>query len=144
MTEKTTNELKKFLADNYALYIKLHNYHYNVTGPQFMPLHQGFESAYTELTTAIDDVAERIRQLGEKVDITLKNIDSWKSISDPDHNKSAEDMVKDIIVSLETMVKSAKDIESTASETGDIATSDLMTQRISVMEKNIWLLKSCF
>ncbi|MCB9359611.1 DNA starvation/stationary phase protection protein [Candidatus Woesearchaeota archaeon] len=137
-----TKELSIFLADNYALYIKLHNYHYNVTGPQFFPIHEGLEKAYTELTTAIDDVAERIRQLGSKVDVTLKNIDSLKTISDPDCNKSAGDMVKDVIESLKSMVKSAKEIESKASDSGDIATSDLMTQRISIMEKNIWLLES--
>lgn len=135
-------ELKRFLADNYALYIKLHNYHYNVTGPQFLQLHQAFEDQYTELTTAIDDIAERIRQLGEKVDITLGNISELTSVSDPDSSKSGEDMVKDIVETLQSMVKTAKKIESKAADEGDIATSDLMTQRISIMEKNVWLLES--
>jgi starvation-inducible DNA-binding protein len=142
MTSKITDELKKFLADNYALYLKLHNYHYNVKGPGFMAYHLAFEAQYTELTTALDNIAERIRQLDVLVPVTFKELDSLKSIKDPNNRLDAAGMVKDLLESHDAIVKNAKRIMPMAEDAKDYATVDLLTQRISVHEKSAWLLKS--
>lgn len=142
MENKIANDLISFLANNYALYLKLHNYHYNVKGPRFVDLHLLFERQYTELTTAIDDIAERIRQLDVLVPVTFSELNTANSLKDPDMTLKAENMVEDLVTSHNQIIEQAKKILSDAEEANDAATADLITQRLSVLEKNVWMLKS--
>ncbi len=134
--------LSRLLADSYTLYLKTHNYHWNVTGPQFATLHTLFETHYTELALAVDLIAERIRALGFAAPGSYKTFSELSSITEEDDAPNAEDMIKRLVVGQETIVRTAREIFPIAEQAQDEPTADLLTQRMQIHEKNAWMLRS--
>ena len=134
--------LKQALADSYALYLKTQNFHWNVVGPHFRSLHLTFEEQYTDLQTAIDVLAERIRALGEKSPGGFKSFQKLTSISDGDEETDAEDMVAILRDDNQTVVRTLKEALQACDKHGDDATADFLTERIQQHEKNAWMLAS--
>jgi len=134
--------LSRLLADSYTLYLKTHNYHWNVTGPQFNTLHLMFEGQYTELATAVDEIAERIRALGIKAPGSYRDFATMTSIEEADGKESAEEMTRQLAIGQETIVRTAREIFPAADAANDEPTADLLTQRMQIHEKNAWMLRS--
>ena len=134
--------LSRLLADSYTLYLKTHNYHWNVTGPQFNTLHQMFEEQYTELATAVDEIAERIRALGIKAPGSYAEFSSLTSIEEGTGEEPAEDMIRELAIGQETVVRTAREAFPAAADANDEPTADLLTQRMQLHEKNAWMLRS--
>uniref|UniRef100_UPI0040470DA5 Dps family protein n=1 Tax=Rheinheimera sp. TaxID=1869214 RepID=UPI0040470DA5 len=134
--------LSILLADTYTLYLKTHNYHWNVTGPMFQTLHTLFETQYNELALAVDEIAERIRALGEFAPGSYKEYAKLTSIKEADGIPSAEDMIKDLVKGQEAIAKTARSIVPVADHAADEVTLDLLTQRMTVHEKTAWMLRS--
>lgn len=134
--------LSVLLADTYTLYLKTHNYHWNVTGPMFQTLHTLFETQYNELAIAVDDIAERIRALGEFAPGSYKAYAKLTSIQEADGIPSAEEMIKDLVKGQEAIAKTARSIVPVADKASDEVTLDLLTQRMTVHEKTAWMLRS--
>ena len=130
------------LADSYTLYLKTHNYHWNVTGPMFNTLHLMFENQYTELATAVDEIAERIRALGFPAPGSYAAFSALSSIEEATGSPSAEEMIKQLVEGQEAVVRTARGIFPLADEASDEPTADLLTQRMQVHEKNAWMLRS--
>ena len=134
--------LSHLLADSYTLYLKTHNYHWNVTGPQFQSLHEAFEQHYNELATAVDDLAERIRSLGHYAPGSYKAFAELTEIEEEEGHPDAETMVRNLVRSHETVVRSARKAFKPAEDAGDESTCDLLTQRMQTHEKTAWMLRS--
>ncbi len=134
--------LSRLLADSYTLYLKTHNYHWNVEGPQFNTLHTMFETQYTELALAVDEVAERIRALGEPAPGSYKAFAALSSIDEQDGQLSADDMIRDLVSGQEAVVRTARSVFPTVEAANDEPTADLLTQRMQIHEKNAWMLRS--
>lgn len=134
--------LAVLLADTYTLYLKTHNYHWNVTGPMFQTLHTLFETQYNELALAVDEIAERIRALGEFAPGSYKEYAKLTSIKEADGIPSAEEMIKDLVKGQEAIAKTARSIVPVADEASDEVSLDLLTQRMTVHEKTAWMLRS--
>lgn len=134
--------LSVLLADTYTLYLKTHNYHWNVTGPMFQTLHTIFESQYTELAVAVDDIAERIRALGEFAPGSYNAFAKLTTIKEADGIPSAEEMIRDLVKGQEAIAKTARALVKTADDADDEVTLDLLTQRMTVHEKTAWMLRS--
>lgn len=135
-------ELSKLLADSYTLYLKTHNYHWNVTGPFFQTLHVQFEGQYTELALAVDTIAERIRALGHVAPGSYAAFGRLASVKDAEGVPSAMDMVRQLVEGQEAVVRTARSTVKAAEAAGDQATADLATQRLNIHEKNAWMLRS--
>ena len=140
--ETVPKGLSKLLADSYSLYLKTHNYHWNVTGPQFNSLHAMFETQYTELAAAVDEIAERIRALGHLAPGSYTEFAKLSSIKDGDNTKSANEMIKDLAEGQEAVVRTCREIFPAADEAHDEPTADLLTTRMQLHEKNAWMLRS--
>jgi len=136
------DELAKVLADTYTLYLKTHNYHWNVTGPMFNTLHLMFETQYTELWAAVDLIAERIRSLGEFAPGSYAQFAELTSIAEADGIPTAEDMVRDLVKGHEAVARTARAAFAVADDANDQPTADLLTQRLEVHEKTAWMLRS--
>jgi len=134
--------LSRLLADSYTLYLKTHNYHWNVTGPQFNTLHQMFEVQYTELAAAVDEIAERIRALGVRAPGSYSEYARLTSIEEGTGEETAEEMVRQLAVGQETVVRTAREAFPAADAANDEPTADLLTQRMQIHEKNAWMLRS--
>ena len=134
--------LSRLLADSYTLYVKTHNYHWNVTGPLFNTLHQMFEDQYTELATAVDEIAERIRALGEPAPGSYKAFAALTEIEVEDGVHDAEEMIRQLLRGQETVARTARSVIGAAEAANDEPTADLLTQRMQVHEKNAWMLRS--
>ena len=134
--------LSGLLADSYTLYLKTHNYHWNVEGPQFNTLHQMFETQYTELAIAVDDIAERIRALGVKAPGSYSRFAELASIEEASGDESAEEMIRQLAIGQETVVRTARTVFPVADAANDEPTADLLTQRMQTHEKNAWMLRS--
>ena len=134
--------LSVLLADTYTLYLKTHNYHWNVTGPMFQTLHTLFETQYNELALAVDEIAERIRALGEFAPGSYKEYAKLTNLKEADGIPSAEEMIKDLVKGQEAIAKTARSIVPIADGAADEVTLDLLTQRMTVHEKNAWMLRS--
>ena len=128
--------LANLLADTYTLYLKTHNFHWNVTGPMFQTLHLMFEGQYNELALAVDLIAERIRALGFPAPGTYKAFGKLSSIEEEDGVPSAEDMIKKLVAGQEAVVRTARAIFPVVDKANDEPTADLLTQRMQVHEKN--------
>jgi starvation-inducible DNA-binding protein len=137
-----TAELSELLADTYVLYLKSHNYHWNVTGPMFQKLHLMFEGHYTEMWGAVDIIAERIRALGEPAPGTYAEFSRLTSIEEVEGVPTALEMVADLVAGHERVIRTARRLVATAEQAGDPATADLGTQRIEVHEKTAWMLRA--
>lgn len=137
-------ELSKLLADSYTLYLKTHNYHWNVTGPMFSTLHLMFEEHYTELATAVDEIAERIRSLGHTAPGSYRAYASLSSIKEDENDDppAATDMVRNLLGDHEIVVSTARQTLTVAADAGDDASADLATQRLQLHEKTAWMLRS--
>jgi starvation-inducible DNA-binding protein len=134
--------LAKLLADSYTLYLKTHNFHWNVTGPMFQTLHVMFEQQYTELALAVDLVAERIRALGHAAPGSYAQFSRLSSIKEETGVPRAEDMVRQLVDGQEGVARTARAVLPVAEQAGDQVTMDLLTQRLQVHEKNAWMLRS--
>jgi starvation-inducible DNA-binding protein len=140
--ERLAGELSKLLADSYTLYLKTHNFHWNVTGPMFQTLHVMFEQQYGELALAVDAIAERIRSLGQPAPGTYSAFSRLTAIGETDGVPRATEMVRLLVTGHETLVRTARKVLAIAGEAGDDATADLATQRLQVHEKAAWMLRS--
>ena len=134
--------LSRLMADTYVLYLKTHNFHWNVTGPMFRTLHLMFEEQYTELALAVDLIAERIRALGELAPMGYAAFGNLSSIKDGDAEKEWESMFKELLTDNETVIATLRDAFGAADEAGDEATADLYTQRLAAHEKHAWMIRS--
>lgn len=134
--------LAHVLADSYTLYLKTHNFHWNVTGPMFSTLHQMFEEQYTELATAVDEIAERIRSLGFYAPGSYKQFMDLTSITEETSIPTAQQMIRQLVEGHEAVARSARKVSATAGDADDEPTADLMTQRLQVHEKTAWMLRS--
>jgi starvation-inducible DNA-binding protein len=134
--------LSDLLADSYTLYLKVHNYHWNVTGPRFRELHAAFEEQYTELALAVDAIAERIRSLGAVAPGSYRDFAARTSIRDADGVPPAETMIEDLLAGHEAVVRTARRVLPLAQEAGDEGTVNLVTDRMGVHEKTAWMLRS--
>ena len=134
--------LGRLLADSYSLYLQTHNFHWNVTGPMFQTLHVMFEAQYTELSLAVDLVAERIRALGFPAPATYSEFARLTSIKEVAGVPKADEMIRLLVEGQETVVRTARSIFPLAESASDEATADLLTQRIQLHEKTAWMLRS--
>ena len=140
--EKIAEGLSRLLADTYTLYLKTHNFHWNVTGPMFSTLHTLFETHYTEMALAVDQIAERIRALGVNAPGSYKQFSALSSIEEETGTPSAEAMIKQLVEGQETVVRTAREVFPLVDEANDEPSADLLTQRMQVHEKNAWMLRS--
>ena len=140
--EKIAHGLGKLLADSYTLYLTTHNFHWNVTGPQFNTLHTMFEVHYNELALAVDEIAERIRALGHPAPGTYAAFAGLTRIKEPEGVPSAEEMIRQLVKGQEAVVKTARELMPVVDKAGDEPTADLLTQRMQVHEKTAWMLRS--
>lgn len=134
--------LSKLLADSYLLYLKTQNYHWNVTGKMFGPLHTLFEEQYTDLAEAVDVIAERIRALGEFAPGSFAAFSKVSSIKEETTIPTAEEMIHSLVQGNEAVVTTAREIIHMTDECEDDVTADLMVERMQVHEKNAWMLRS--
>ena len=134
--------LAHLLADSYTLYLKTHNFHWNVTGHMFQPLHTMFEEHYTELATAVDEIAERIRALGEPAPGSYRAFAELSSIADAEGVPAATDMVKELLAGHEAVAATARKVIPTAQTADDEVTVGLLIDRLTVHEKTAWMLRS--
>ena len=143
--KKIAEGLARFLSDSFTLYLKTHNFHWNVTGSMFNALHTMFETQYNEQWMALDETAERIRALGFNAPgsyaefIRLTSIPEEPGLSD---TADWREMVRQLVVGNEAVARTARKVLKTADDAGDDPTVDLMTQRLQVHEKNAWMLRS--
>jgi starvation-inducible DNA-binding protein len=140
--EKIALGLSQFLADSYTLYLKTHNFHWNVTGPMFRALHNMFEEQYQDLALAVDDIAERIRTLGCPAPGTYAEFARLSSIPEPEGVLAAQEMVRQLAEDHETVVRTARSLVPTVEEVKDEASLDLIVERMQVHEKTAWMLRS--
>ena len=134
--------LARLLADSYTLYLKTHNFHWNVTGPMFQTLHILFETQYTELATAVDLIAERIRALGFPAPGSYADFARLSSIPEAKDVPSAPDMIRQLVEGQEAVVRTARSVFPQVEKVNDEPSADLLTQRMQVHEKNAWMLRS--
>jgi starvation-inducible DNA-binding protein len=140
--KKIVAGLSKMLADSYILYLKTHNFHWNVTGPMFNSLHVMFMDQYTEQWNALDPIAERIRSLGYPAPGSYKKFASLSSIKEEEGTPSANEMIKQLIAGQEAVARTAREAFKIADAADDQPTADLLTQRMEIHEKNAWMLRS--
>jgi starvation-inducible DNA-binding protein len=134
--------LSRLLSDTYVLYLKTHNFHWNVTGPMFRTLHLMFEEQYTELALAVDSIAERIRALGFPAPGTYSTYARLSSIKEDEGVPSAEEMIRKLVEGQEAVTRTARSLFPLLDKVSDEPTADLLTQRMHVHEKAGWMLRS--
>ena len=139
---KIAHGLSELLADSYSLYLMTHNFHWNVTGPQFNSLHAMFMVQYTEQWTALDQIAERIRALGHPAPGTYKEFAKLATVKQVEGTPNATDMVRHLVMAQETTAKTARRLFRLVDSANDQPTADLLTQRLDVHEKTAWMLRS--
>ena len=141
---KIADALSAFLADSYTLYLKTHNFHWNVTGPMFNTLHNMFMTQYTEEWTALDEIAERIRALGFAAPGSYAEFVRLSSIKEEQSPAGLDwqGMVRQLVTGNEAVCRTARKVIKAADAAGDDPSADLATQRLQVHEKNAWMLRS--
>lgn len=140
--QEIADGLSKLLAESYSLYLKTHNYHWNVTGPMFQTLHTMFETQYTELALAVDLIAERIRSLGQYAPGGYEEFSKLSGVKDAKKGAGAHDMIRDLVTSHETVIRTARSLFPAAERGADQVTLDLLTTRMETHEKTAWMLRS--
>jgi starvation-inducible DNA-binding protein len=140
--EKIADGLSRVLADTYSLYLKTHNFHWNVEGPMFNTLHLMFQEQYTELWNALDAIAERIRSLGYPAPGTYKAFAKLASIDETDGVPEAMEMVRLLVKGHEAVARTAREAFGAVDKASDESSADLLTQRLQVHEKTAWMLRS--
>ncbi len=139
---KIVEGLSALLADSFTLYLMTHNFHWNVTGPQFNSLHQMFMGQYTEQWNALDIIAERIRALGHPAPGSFKEFLKLASIKEVEGSPKAEDMVRYLVAAQEATARTARKLFPVVEAANDQPTADLLTQRLEIHEKTAWMLRS--
>lgn len=134
--------LSHLLADTYTLYLKTHHYHWNVVGPMFQTLHLMFETQYTELSQAVDLIAERIRALGAPAPGSYREFAALTIIEEDEDQPDAQEMIRRLVAGHEAVTRTARSVFPAADAAHDEATADLLTQRLQVHEKTAWMLRS--
>lgn len=134
--------LSKLLADTYTLYLKTHNFHWNVTGPMFQTLHLMFEQQYNELALAVDLIAERIRALGFPAPGSYREFARLSSVHEAEGSPRAEEMIRQLVDAQQVVVRTARQAFELADRANDQPTADLLTQRMQIHEKTAWMLRS--
>ena len=134
--------LSKLLADSFSLYLMTHNFHWNVTGPQFNSLHAMFMAQYTEQWNALDMIAERIRSLGFPAPGTFAEYAALTSIKEVAGQPKADDMVAHLVKAQEAVARTARSLFPVVAKADDQPTADLLTQRLQVHEQTAWMLRS--
>ncbi|MEL6501638.1 MAG: Dps family protein [Cyanobacteria bacterium J06623_1] len=140
--QEIADGLSRLLADTYTLYLKTHNFHWNVTGSMFNTLHSMFEEQYNELALAVDLIAERIRALGFPAPATYSKYAELTSITETLDIPNANEMILQLFNGQETIVRTARSIFAVVDQANDEPTSDILTQRMQIHEKNAWMLRS--
>ncbi|MBO6950000.1 MAG: DNA starvation/stationary phase protection protein [Rhodospirillales bacterium] len=140
--KECANAMSKVLADTYILYLKTHNFHWNVTGPMFKSLHEMFEEQYTEMWTAVDEIAERIRALGAAAPGTYAKFRELGTVEETEDLPNADEMVADLVKSNEALARTIRSALSTAQDNGDEVSAGILTDRLTVHEKSIWMMRS--
>jgi len=140
--EQVVEALSRLLADTYTLYLKTHNYHWNVTGPMFNTLHTLFETEYTEYALAVDEIAERIRAIGARAPGSYTEFAELASVKEDRGSPPAMEMIENLVADQEATVASARKVVEVAEAAGDNATADLGVRRIETHQKNAWMLRS--
>lgn len=140
--QEIAHGLSRLLADTYTLYLKTHNFHWNVTGPMFQTLHLMFEQQYNELALAVDLIAERIRALGAPAPGTYAQFSELTQIKEDAGVPRAEAMIQQLVQGQEAVIRTARSVFPIADGASDEATADLLTQRIQLHEKTAWMLRS--
>ena len=140
--KKISEGLSSLLADSYTLYLKTHNFHWNVTGPMFQTLHLMFETQYNELALAVDLIAERIRALGFKAPGSYKEFAELTSIMEAMGTPNAHEMITQLAEGQESVLKTARKVFPLTEQAHDAATADLLTRRMELHEKTSWMLRS--
>ncbi len=138
----TVESLSTLLASTYTLYLKSHNYHWNVTGPMFTTLHTLFETQYTEMAAAVDEIAERIRALGAFAPASYSAFTELSVVKEETGRPDAKEMIRKLVKDQEAVAKVAHQVIESAEKSVDQATADLATRRLDVHEKNAWMLRS--
>ncbi len=136
------DSLSTLLASSYTLYLKTHNYHWNVTGPMFTTLHTLFETQYTELALAVDEIAERIRTVGAFAPGSYTAFAKLTTVKEENGRPKATDMIRNLVADQEAIAKAARAVIAAGEKAGDQATVDLATRRLDVHQKNAWMLQS--
>jgi starvation-inducible DNA-binding protein len=137
-----TDGLSRLLADTYTLYLKTHNYHWNVTGPMFQTLHLMFETQYSELALAVDLIAERIRALGAPAPCSYREFGALSAVPEDDDHPDASEMIRRLVAGQETVARTARSLFPIIEQAHDEPTADLLTQRLQIHEKTAWMLRS--
>jgi len=140
--QRITKGLSVLLADSYTLYLMTHNFHWNVTGPQFNSLHNMFMAQYTEQWTALDIIAERIRSLGFPAPGTYKEFVKLTTITEVEGVPKANEMIRYLVNAHEAVARTARSLFPVVDEANDQPTADVLTQRLDVHEKTAWMLRS--
>ena len=140
--KRIADGLANVLADSYTLYLKTHNFHWNVTGPMFNTLHLMFEAQYNELALAVDLVAERIRALGHPAPGSYSAYAKLSSIEEAEGVPAAEEMIAQLVKGHEAVARTARGVFRAAEKASDQPTADLLTQRMQVHEKTAWMLRA--
>jgi starvation-inducible DNA-binding protein len=140
--QKITAALSHVLADSYILYLKTHNFHWNVTGPMFQTLHTMFMVQYTELWNALDPIAERIRALDYPAPGSYKRYAELSTIKEEEGTPPAKEMIKQLVDGQEAVARTVRAAFKVAEAAGDQPSADLLTQRMDIHEKNAWMLRS--
>jgi len=132
----------RLLADSYTLYLKTHNFHWNVTGPMFTTLHNLFETEYQELALAVDEIAERIRSVGHPAPGSYSAFARLARVKEAEGEPGAKQMIEELVADHETVAGTARELFERADQAGDQASADLAVRRMDVHEKNAWMLRS--
>tara|TARA_B100000965_G_scaffold330042_1_gene293674 strand:- start:93 stop:563 length:471 start_codon:yes stop_codon:yes gene_type:complete len=140
--EEIAQGISRVLADSYTLYLKTHNFHWNVTGPMFQTLHTLFETQYTELALAVDEIAERIRALGVYAPGSYSQFAQLATVKEETSVPKAQDMIRQLVADNEAVVRTAREVLPKAQNANDEASVDLLVGRMSVHEKTAWMLRS--
>lgn len=142
MANQVSKKLEKVLADSYVLMLKTHNFHWNVTGPRFKSLHDLFDEQYNELFLTIDNIAERIRALGDKINAGMESFYDISVIEDAEGLLKAEDMIKELVEDQDAIMKTISACLKEAQKSGDEITADMMIGRLQAHDKNKWMLNA--
>lgn len=135
-------QLKVLLADSYSLYLQTHNFHWNVEGPHFIELHTLFETHYSELAVAVDDIAERIRALGVYAPGTYSEFAKLSNITEVCELPKAKKMVEILTQGHEQIIKTCRSALKVAQEADDESSASLISDRMVVHEKTAWMLRA--
>lgn len=140
--EQVISQLERLLASSYTLYLKTHNYHWNVTGPMFTTLHTLFEQQYTDLAMAVDEIAERIRALGSRAPGSYSEFAKLSEVDEDTGSPAARTMIENLASDQAVISEITRDLIEAAEAIPDAATADLATRRMDVHQKNAWMLRS--